>query len=417
MAASPETKNLSDLCSLPQRHGAYTLELLDALREPKPLSTHEALSELTAEMVPFNERLTEFVSRQMLIRDDVKTIKKALREASKEMGLGFSSANLSQWITKDKWEVYVSPKSIFKLCLAMELDLADAQRFCYECLYQSWFNYRVAEEAVYIFFIGAQHIFGNDAYRSAMAVIEWLDSERDNTKRELHDANDTASGYTRILGGKIRGLSESNFEDGDHAIRVLKDFLHSSMRLFTGIQKSAVEIYDTFFSEGGIGIRPLTSLYKDLFGLTLPETSYLDMAYIQEDSQRKRLLWGTVNRKEWLKDNDRNLDIIQDREFHTEEHAVGRMKKGGIPRGNIVALLFFQFCLDNDKAFKAGADNEELFEMFYRRANTILVDECGMMPLHPRKSFDSLFMRSIVNSRRENPIDYLNRVLENFYAM
>ena len=93
------------------------------------------------------------------------------------------------------------------------------------------------------------------------------------------------------------------------------------------------------------------------------------------------------------------------------------MRENGIPRGNIVALLFFQFCLDNDKALKAGADRDDLFDAFYRRSNTILIDECGMMPLHPRKPFDSLFMRSIVSSQRENPIDYLNRLLEDFYAM
>ncbi|WP_296010557.1 hypothetical protein [uncultured Adlercreutzia sp.] len=415
MNASPETRNLEDLRSLTRKHGAYTVSLLGALHDPKPLPTYDALRELTAEIVPFNERLTRFVSEHLQIDDDVKKVKKALRNASKGKGFEFSSANLSQWITKDKWNILVSPKSIFKLCLALELDLAEAQRFCYECLYQTWFNYRVAEEAVFIFFIGAQHVFKERTYAAAMETIEWVSAN--TSVPEVCGLPDSAENYTRVLGGKIRSLAEDSFSDKDHAMRVLRDFLRSNMRLFTGIQQSVIRTYDLFFSEGGIGIQPLTALYKDIYGFTLPVTSYLDAAtYIQEVPQKKRLLWGTINRREWLRDNDRDFDIIQDQEFRTEEHAVGRMKTRGIPRGNIVALLFFQFCLDHNASFGRGANRSKLFDAFYQRANAILIDECGMMPLHPRKPLDSLFMRSIVNSHNENPIEYLNRFLEDFYA-
>ena len=185
----------------------------------------------------------------------------------------------------------------------------------------------------------------------------------------------------------------------------------------TGIQRSAVETYDLYFKEGGIGIRPLIDMYKEKYGLTLPETSYLDNAYVQEDSQRKRLLWGTMNRRAWLEENERDLDVLQDREIRTEEHAVGRMRENGIPRGNMVALLFFHFCFENDAQMTNGALKEALFDSFYQRTNTVLTDECGMMPLHPRKPLDGLFLRSIARSGNKHPIEYLNQVLMEFYSM
>ena len=112
---TPENKNSRELQSLPENHGTYTVELLESLKEIKPLSTADALRELTMEIVPFNERLTSFVSRHFGIEDDVKAVKKALRQAGKDKGLDFSSANLSQWITKEKWEVYVANKYNQKL--------------------------------------------------------------------------------------------------------------------------------------------------------------------------------------------------------------------------------------------------------------------------------------------------------------
>ena len=417
---TPESKNSEELRSLPNLHGAYTVELLARLKEIAPLPTAKALKELTMEIVPFNERLTSYASLKFEIDDDIKAVKKALRQSGKDKGLGFSSSNLSQWITKEKWEVYVSPRSIFKLCLAMDLDLAESQRFCYECLYQSWLNYRVAEEAIYIFFIGCHDIFGDETYAKAIETLEWYRSEfqsNENQSQEKHLQEGSAAGYTRLLGGKIRGLSESGFSDQDQAIEAFRAFLKSNNRLFTGIQRSAAETYDLYFKEGGIGIRSLVEMYKEKYGLTLPETSYLDNAYVQEDSQRKRLLWGTINRKAWLEENERDLDILQDREIRTEEHAVGRMRENGIPRGNMVALLFFHFCFENDSHMTNGTLKEALFDSFYQRTNIVLTDECGMMPLHPRKPLDGLFLRSIARSGNRHPIEYLNQVLSEFYSM
>ena len=327
---------------------------------------------------------------------------------------------MSQWITKEKWEVYVSPRSIFKLCLAMGLDLAESQRFCFECLYQNWLNYRVAEEAISIFFISCQNIFGNETYAKAIEIFEWYQSEiasKSSASQSSTNEGESAAGYTRLLGGKIRGLSETSFENQDGALEAFRSFLRSNQRLFTGIQRSAVETYDLYFKDGGIGIRPLVEMYREKYGLTLPETSYLDNAYVQEDAQRKRLLWGTVNRRAWLEDNERDLDVLQDREIRTEEHAVGRMRENGIPRGNMLALLFFHFCFENDGQMSNGAMKEALFDSFYQRTNIVLTDECGMMPLHPRKPLDGLFLRSIARSGNRHPIEYLNQVLTEFYSM
>lgn len=418
--AIAENKNSEELRALPEKHGSYTVELLESLKEIEPLSTTNALRELTMEIVPFNERLTSYVSQHFCIEDDVKSVKKALRQSGKVKALDFSSSNLSQWITKEKWEVYVSPRSIFKLCLAMDLSLTESQRFCYECLYQNWLNYRVAEEAIYIFFIGCREIFGNDSYAAAIEMLDWFQTEIDSPASAYDSSlgqEGSAAGYTRLLGGKIRGLTDSDFSDQSQAIEAFRAFLKSNHRLFTGIQRSANETYNLYFKEGGIGIRPLVEMYRGKYGLTLPEISYLDNAYVQEDSQRKRLLWGTINRKAWLEDNDRALDVLQDREIRTEEHAVGRMRENGIPRGNMIALLFFHFCFENDNQMTNGALKEVLFDSFYQRTNVVLADECGMMPLHPRKPLDGLFLRSIARSGNRHPIEYLNQILNGFYSM
>lgn len=76
---TPESKNSEELRSLPEKHGAYTVGMLESLREIEPLSTTDALSELTMEIFPFNERLTAFVSQRFGVADDVKSVKKALR--------------------------------------------------------------------------------------------------------------------------------------------------------------------------------------------------------------------------------------------------------------------------------------------------------------------------------------------------
>jgi len=415
----PAANDYDELRSLPGGHGVYTQSILSALEEVKPVPTNTALMELVSEIVPFNERLTEYISLRFDIPDEVKAIKKRLRDEGQHKGLSFSSANLSQWITSDKWEVFISPKSLFKLCLAMGLDIPESKRFAYECLHRTWLNYRVPEEAVYIIILGLQDLFAEDSFSVAEDLVAWLSHGGiacDMGTGHVQSAQG-ATGYTMLLGNGIRNLADRDFSSRVLAIESIRDYLVEYSAAFTGVQRSAISTYNTYFSKGGVGIRPLVDLYRDQTGLALPENSYLDNAYVQEDATRKRLLWGTINRSEWLSKNDRDLDILNEREIRTEEHAVGRMQSAGVPRGNVIALLFFHFCFERRRDFKLGYDRKSLFSEFYEMTNYTLVDECGMMPLHPRKQLDALFMRSIANSGKMDPIDYLNQLLEDFYAM
>lgn len=401
--------------SLIQHHGQYTKNLLTSIQSTPKRASTDALRDLVSEIVPFNERLTEYISHRFGIPNEVKPVKKLLREAGSVKGLDFSSANLSQWITKDKWEVYLSPESVFKLCLALELNIDEAQTFAYRVLHQNWLNNRNRNEAIYIFFLSMQDLFGDSAFAEANAMIIDLS---DDPARPSNDKKDSmnAAGYTRYLVEGINGLANSDISSKEAARESLKEYLAANRPAFDGIRRSAIATYNTYFSEGAIGLPSLTELYYDEYGLTLPETSYLDNAYIQEDMQRKRLLWGAVGRSEWLKDNEPDLDILNTHEIRTEEHAIGRMQKKGVLRGNMIALLFFHFCFERKKSFSDGTPRDDLFADFYNIVNNTLIDQCGMMPLHPRKQLDGLFMRAVANSGLIDPIVYLNQVLADFYA-
>ena len=148
----------------------------------------------------------------------------------------------------------------------------------------------------------------------------------------------------------------------------------------------------------------------------LPETSYLDMSCVMGDVKTKRLLWGSLHRQSWLHDNDKDIDLLHEKEIRIEEHAVGKMRQSGVLMGNIIALLFFHFCFENEMELRRGNSREKLFSRFYKTTNMTLVDECGMMPLHPRKPFDRLFLKSIAHSAPQQPIEYINQILESFYS-
>jgi hypothetical protein len=415
---------------LPLRLGAYTERLLSGYSAPKPLSSKEALADLTAEMTPFCDRLSDYLSERFSINNETKAIRKQLSVASDVKGLGVSSTNLSQWIpsrsaTLSNFEVYISPQSVFKLCLAMELDIEDSAHFVYDCLYQNWFNYRNAEEIIYFFFLAAQDLFGNDTYNQAKSVHNWykdLQSQQSQTDVNNADKTDQQSrqdftGVTRFLGNGVKQLLESPYENSSQAKQALRDYLEENRTLFTNVQKSGVKTYREYF--GGIPgstIVPLTELYKNETGRTLPTTYYLEMTYLKGYKDSKCLLWGTENRSEWLKaDNDnKDFDILREEEIKIERHAVERMLHNGVPRGNMIALLFFHFCFKNKDLLKKEEEREGLFNRFYDSTNLTLVDSCGMMPLHPRKPFDRLFMLSIAKSGRD-PLGYLNTMLEELY--
>lgn len=414
MPNEPYNDNLPvDLRSARHRVGDYTKHLLNEYSSSELMTSEEAFNSLAAEHLPFAERLTRFVSGRLGIPDDPKDVKRAIREASDRKGLGISSALLSQWFAPDKGEIRISTPCIFKLCLALELTLDQAVGFVYDCLYQNWFNYRNAEELVYIFFIGLQDLFGNGTYEAARSVIEALDS-RKQVANPAHIQDVT--GYTKLLGAGIKDLLESGFTSADEALDALDHYLESSWPILTGVQRSALRTYDTYFKTGGVGLRPLTEMYREVTGFVLPETSYLDMTGVGAEVKRKRLLWGALNRDMWVKANGSDWDILNKEDIKLEHHSVKRMLTQGMCRGNIVALLFFHFALENKGLFTSKVSHGILFQRFYESLNMTLVDECGMMPLHPRKPFDRIFMLSIANSKGD-PIVYLNELLERFYSL
>lgn len=408
-----------DLERLLIAQGERTRIVLSDLHASKPLSASEAQNQLLSETPPFCERFSQFLSRHYGVEDDIREVKVCLRESGREKHLEFSSANLNQWLSGSKWEQSLDARSLFKLCLAMGLSVEGGRAFAYDCLHQTWLNYRIAEDAVYLFFLEHQELFGNEAYARACEVIEWFkDHESDASEVELGggEGDCSAAGYTRLIGREISALSR-DASSQVQAIDGIKQYLLRNRRAFSGIRQSAVQTYNTYFSEGGIGITPLTELYKDAEGLTLPRSGYLDGSNIQEIPSRKRLLWGTANRADWIENNGRDVDILNRRDILIEQHSVGKMLKRGVPRGNIIALLFFHCCLERRREFFRNDNRSGLFDEFYERVNTTLVDECGMMPLHPRKPFDALFLKSISSyPAGSDPIVYLNQMLEDFYA-
>lgn len=396
--------------------GRYTHALLRSIEQVPEVSTNEALVAILTEVIPFNERLTAFIAERFDVPDTAQSARAVLRRESEQQGLGFSSALLSKWLTKERLEVNISSRSLFKLCLALHLNLEESREFAYRCLRQNWLNCRVAEEAVYVFFIAGQSLFGDDAFRKTEEVLAWLGDTRRESPQGNWPAQYDAPGFTRVIGEELTGLISEECADPDRAIMRLKDFLAANVPLFTGVRLSALRTYNMFLSEGGVGIEPLTSLYHRTTGLTLPESSYLDPAHALKDPTRKRLLWGAAGRTAWLKSNERDGDLLDENEIKLEEHAVGRFQREGVPRGNMIALLFFHFCLENSERLAEQGSRESLFRQFYETTNRTLVDACGMTPLYPRKAFDALFLRSIANSGGTDPVVYLNTLLSDFYA-
>ena len=408
-----------DLERLLIAQGERTRIVLSDLHASKPLSASEAQNQLLSETPPFCERFSQFLSRHYGVEDDLKEVKACLREAGKEKHLEFSSANLSQWLSGSKWEQSLDACSLFKLCLAMDLSVEEGSAFAYDCLHQTWLNYRIAEDAVYLFFLEHQELFGNETYALACEVIKWF-KEHESDASEVEsgggEGDCSAAGYTRLIGREISALSR-DVSSQAQAVDGIKQYLLRNRRAFSGIRQSAVQTYNTYFSEGGIGITPLAELYKDAEGLTLPRSGYLDSSFIQEIPSRKRLLWGTANRAGWIENNGRDVDILNRRDILIEQHSVGKMLKRGVPRGNIIALLFFHYCLEKRRELLRSDNRSSLFDEFYELVNATLVDECGMMPLHPRKPFDALFLKSISSyPAGSDPIVYLNQMLEDFYA-
>ena len=158
--------------------GRYTHALLRSIEQVPEVSTNEALVAILTEVIPFNERLTAFIAERFDVPDTAQSARAVLRRESEQQGLGFSSALLSKWLTKERLEVNISSRSLFKLCLALHLNLEESREFAYRCLRQNWLNCRVAEEAVYVFFIAGQSLLHFGRRKKCLRGLATLDGNR-----------------------------------------------------------------------------------------------------------------------------------------------------------------------------------------------------------------------------------------------
>ena len=412
-----------DLGNLPASVGSRTTYVYDALAATEPATPRATFNALAADIIPFADRFLAYLERSFGISnvDEARTL---LVGASATKGLGFSSANLSQWFASGRGDIHLADESVFKLCLALELNPQEAAAFVYDCLHANWFSRRSPQGLTYLFCLGMQPLFGNGAYARSKAILGAYRAAGETASGNAAgpgDAPRDITGYTRILDNGLRILLETPFSSADDAENAFVDYLNTHRNLLTGVARSALRVYSTYFSEGGVGLEPLCELYRRATGYTLPSTSYLDMSVAGAGTKDKRLLWGTLGRRTWLEQpgNTSDWDVLNNNEIRLEHHAVERMLRTGMVRGNIVALLFFHFCFENAVGLADDAQRPALFDRFCRMTDLILTDECGMMPLHPLKPFDRLFLEGLAGSGAVggSPMEHLNRTLERFYRV
>ena len=426
MAITEADERFVKLGRLTSGHGPFTMNLLRSLSSVQVRSAREASANLLDSYPYFFERLRDYVADRAGVNSDVKSAKAVLSQASDEKHLGISSRIMSEWLNPDKKREYtIEAENIFKLCLALELDVVESAQFVYSCLHQNWFNYRKAEEYVYCYYLAMQHIYGNETYTRALESASQAKAIVEDAMNETpvdQEAPSDATGYTLLIEQRLISAVDLGTEDADTGSAALLGDIAANKALFTGVKRSAIRQYNTFFENGGIGIKPLRTLYHEREGRVLPKASYLDPrdtrtegSYEKNpDKQRKRLLWGADHRDAWLEWGFPDDDILHTKEIKIERHAVAKMQSTGILRGNMVALLFFHFCYEHAEAFKTEGTRGNLFERFYNTTNQIL-DDCGMMPLHPRKMLDSLFLKSVAHSGKKEPIQFFNESLSRFY--
>ena len=423
-AAEPTSLQSSvDLGALPRQVGQRTMYLYESLSAAEPATPRATFNALAGDIVPFADRFLAYLDNRFGI-NTVSEARAILRQASLKKGLGLSSALLSQWFAEGRGDVHLSDPSVFKLCLALNLSTDEAAEFAYDCLHTTWFSRRSAEGLTYQFILGTQELFGDTAFAHAKEVLEGYKAGLGELFPESADDADAPrdiTGYTRILDNGLRVLTETPYRDADAATKALASYLDANRSLLTGVSRSALRVYRTYFSEGGVGLTPLTELYRQATGYTLPTTSYLDMTGVGASMKEKRLLWGTLGRQAWLTEegNGADWDVLNENEIRLEHHGVERMLRTGVLRGNIVALLFFHFCFEHADELADDAQRPALFDRFCRTTDLILTDECGMMPLHPLKPFDRLFLGALAGAGATggDPILHVNRTLERFYQV
>lgn len=482
-----------------------TRALQSVLAQSTQVSSREALDALDTEWELFSTRLIRYVADNspfFIEGDDAEAaVRAALREGAKLRGFSFSGGDyFNRWLKDDKyrlvrkskakagvsecekanakvyrviknWQCYLDKETIFKLCLCLQLDIEAARGFVYDCLFLDWFDLRDGEDAIYMFVISQQSLFGEESF----SVAKRLRDARGGRRRHVREADgsDFTGATTAVLGAAFSELVEMDYAgDKGRAESDIERFLSDYSAFFTQIKRTAVSRYNEYLVGSGrnVNFDSLKILYersvaeKDPF----PASSYLEMCNSDTgpcEYEENRLLWGSRGREEWCAarrgERERAVeeaartgktvyvpeeqeDILNGRVIALDHGQVGSFLKlenkkecvqdrssGGLsapPRGNILMLYFLHFCYANNEEFQSrdpGVQGE-LCERFIEQANYVL-DDCGMMPLHPRRPLDALILRSVANIPNEDdlapyhpeqpvPVRFLNTMLMRYYA-
>lgn len=445
--------------------GEVTKRVLCSLEQGHRMPAEDAWRVIQEDQAPLWERLSRYVverdsdscdgdpNEDPIVRADCAA--KKLKKQGAAKGLDCDKRARDSWRKNvEKWTSYsvkvrsLDPESIFKLCLALDLSFEEAREFVWDQLYQDWFSYRSQEELVYQYFIARQQDFGSEAYGRASELIDELKSlgnDADQAPLSIDDADElgitTATSMTKSIKDTLDSFVASG--GGEEGLRRFRAFLISNKPQFDHVQRSGSRFYRAYAVEGGHGIRPLREYYNK-------QHKKDPRVPVWKKNNAGRGLFDSAGggifpidalgwRKEWRDNFKKVARALNDRSIKGEpnyydpipSHLFNGERHGTILRGNLIALLFLQQCAAEslrsaDRESVAG-HQKKLFNRFFEEANFML-SECCMLPLHPRNSFDRLFLQAMArdpddvesgNSADyfESQVKYLNDTLSYFYPL
>lgn len=320
--------------------------------------------------------------------------------------------------------------------------------------------------------------------------LENLGNDADQAFLSIDDADELGIATTTSMTKSIKDTFDSiaTSEGGEKGLRRFQDFLSSNKPQFDRVRHSGLRYYTAYAADGVKGISSLLDYYKLHYEIDENwENPALKEYYNGKDDNngkdkkssqsRKRRKsnngneqakmssqsnkWRDKNkgrslfdaaaggpffpidalswRKEWRDNFKKVARALNDRSVKDEpnyydpipSHLFNGERHGAILRGNLIALLFLQQCAAEslrsaDRESTAG-HQKNLFNRFFKEANFML-SECCMLPLHPRNSFDRLFLQAMArdpddvesdNSADyfESQVKYLNDTLSYFYPL
>lgn len=439
--------------------GEATQRVLGSLEQGHRMSAEEAWRVIQEDQTHLWERLSRYVVKRVdgLCYEDAVTCAYRAQDILKERGAvkGFDCDGSDSWRKNvEKWTDHsltvrsLDPESIFKLCLALDLTLEQARKFVWDQLYQDWFSYRSQEELVYQYFIARQQDYGSEAYGRALELIDELENlgnDADQAFLSIDDVDELGIATTTSMTKSIKDTFDSfvAFGGGEDGLRRFRAFLISNKPQFDQVQHSGSRFYRAYAVEGGHGIRPLREYYNK-------QHKKDSRAPVWKKNNAGRGLFDSAAggifpidalswRKEWRNNFKKVASALNDSSIKGEpnyydpipSHLFNGERHGAILRGNLIALLFLQQCaaesLRSADRKSAAGHQKKLFNRFFEEANFML-SECCMLPLHPRNSFDRLFLQAIArdpddvesgNSADyfESQVKYLNDTLSYFYPL